>query len=147
MLEERTVEDWLRSGILVRKEPRQTHPGVRRVLRYLRQPEVDRHCTSLAHLATIAELSPSRLMHVFTESVGIPLRRYLLWLRVQRAAGAIVAGRSATDAAQIAGFADASHLTRTFRRTLGMTPRDLALRGPRMQVMHDRWLKTVYEGR
>jgi AraC-like DNA-binding protein len=86
-------------------------------------------------------------MHVFTESVGNPLRRYLLWLRVQRAAGAIVAGRSATDAAQIAGFADASHLTRTFRRTLGMTPRDLALRGPRMQVMHDRWLKTVYEGR
>ena len=66
-------------------------------------------------------------MHVFTESVGIPLRRYLSWLRVQRAVRLIVAGASATEAAHIAGFADASHLTRTFRRTLGQTPRELAV--------------------
>jgi AraC-like DNA-binding protein len=64
-------------------------------------------------------------MHVFTESVGIPLRPYLLWLRVQRAASALSNGQTVTEAAHLAGFADAPHLTRTFRRTLGTSPREL----------------------
>jgi AraC-like DNA-binding protein len=133
------------SGILARKEARQRHLGVLRVIRYLRQPNLDRRSTSLAHLSTIAELSPSRLMHVFTGSVGIPLRRYLSWLRIQRAAGAMAAGCSATEAAHVAGFADGSHLTRTFRRTLGMSPRDLVLRGPAMQALRLESL-TISEG-
>jgi AraC-like DNA-binding protein len=36
-------------------------------------------------------------------------------------------GASATDAAHRAGFSDAAHMTRTFRRMLGATPTDLAL--------------------
>ena len=58
-------------------------------------------------------------MHVFTESIGIPLRPYLSWLRVQRAAMAIVNGSLLGEAAHTAGFADASHMTRTFKRMLG----------------------------
>jgi AraC-like DNA-binding protein len=61
-------------------------------------------------------------MHVFTESIGIPLRPYLSWLRVQRAACAILGGAQITQAAHLAGFADASHLCRTFHRRLGMLP-------------------------
>jgi AraC-like DNA-binding protein len=64
-------------------------------------------------------------MHVFTESLGMPLRAYVLGLRVQRAVDALADGRSATEAAHIAGFSDAPHLTRTFRRTVGMTPREV----------------------
>jgi AraC-like DNA-binding protein len=67
-------------------------------------------------------------MHVFTESVGVPIRPYVLWLRLQRAACDLMAGASITAAAQNAGFSDAAHLTRTFRRMLGTTPSDLALR-------------------
>jgi AraC-like DNA-binding protein len=74
-------------------------------------------------------------MHVFTDSVGVPLRPYLLWLRVQRAAGALAAGHTVTEAAHIAGFADAAHMTRTFRRTLGTTPRELIRRAPATQEL------------
>jgi AraC-like DNA-binding protein len=70
-------------------------------------------------------------MHAFTESVGVPLRPYILWLRLQRAACDLIHGVTATEAAHTAGFSDAAHLTRTFRRMLGVTPTQLAL-GKRM---------------
>jgi AraC-like DNA-binding protein len=115
----------MKRSIQVERRSRRIHPRVQRVLAYLQEQELDRHHTSLMWLALIAKLSPSRLMHVFTESLGIPLRPYLLRLRVQRAAGALAAGHSVTEAAHVAGFADGPHLTRTFRRILGATPRDL----------------------
>jgi AraC-like DNA-binding protein len=64
-------------------------------------------------------------MHVFTESVGLPLRRYILGLRLQRACSELKAGSNVTSAACCAGFSDAAHLTRTFRRMLGITPTNL----------------------
>jgi AraC-like DNA-binding protein len=105
-----------------------SHPRVRRVLRHLRAlpPEGD---VSLPALAAVAGLSPGRLMHVFTASIGLPLRPYLSWLRLQRAAGAITAGVPLAEAAVTAGFADTAHMTRTFVRMLGATPG--SLRGSR----------------
>jgi AraC-like DNA-binding protein len=50
----------------------------------------------------------------------------ILWLRLQRAACDVMDGASVTAAAHRAG--DSAHLTRTFRRMLGVTPTDLALR-------------------
>ncbi|NVJ15755.1 helix-turn-helix transcriptional regulator [Myxococcus sp. AM010] len=113
--------------------PRHLHPRVRKLLRHLRA-EAAPEDTSLEALAQVAGLSPGRLMHTFTESVGVPLRPYLLWLRLQRAAGAIAAGRTLGDAAHAAGFSDAAHLTRTFRRMFGTTPSSLQRRGPRVQA-------------
>jgi AraC-like DNA-binding protein len=101
------------------------HPGVRRVVTYIRGQGLERHGTSLARLAQVAQLSPSRLMHVFTESLGIPLRPYLSWLRLQHASAALASRHTVTEAAYIAGFADAPHLTRTVRQILGVTPRQL----------------------
>jgi AraC-like DNA-binding protein len=102
------------------KAKRVLHPRVRRLLARLRAEDLAD--TSLEALAREARLSPSRLMHVFTESIGIPLRPYLVWLRLQRAAFAIVSGRTLTDAAAFAGFADAAHMSRSFRRAFGMAP-------------------------
>lgn len=108
------------------------HPGVRRVLRYLRQapPETD---TSLAALAEIAGLSPGRFMHAFTETVGIPLRPYLRWLKLERAGAALAAGRSLGEAAYGAGFADAAHMSRTFLRMFGVPPAELRRRSQSVQ--------------
>jgi AraC-like DNA-binding protein len=106
--------------------PRRIHPRVRKLLRLLRDTAPDDD-VSLDGLAAAVGLSPGRLMHVFTASIGLPLRPYLAWLKLQRAAGAIVTGSALADAAHGAGFADAAHMTRTFRRMFGIPPS--ALRG------------------
>lgn len=120
------AEDWARNaartlGLQLEASQRSMHPRVRRLLRMLHSSGVD-DATSLEALARSVGLSPSRLMHVFTESIGIPLRPYLSWLKVQRAAMAIVNGSLLGEAAHTAGFADASHMTRTFKRMLGAPP-------------------------
>ncbi|HKA90274.1 MAG TPA: helix-turn-helix domain-containing protein [Haliangiales bacterium] len=49
-----------------------------------------------------------------------------MWLKLQRAATLLVGGGALAGAAAGAGFADASHMTRTFRRMFGLTPGALA---------------------
>jgi AraC-like DNA-binding protein len=122
------VERWVRKQLLRSRRAVKIHPGVSRVLEHLRERLAIADDFSLDSLAAIAGLSQSRFMHAFTESVGVPIRPYILWLRVQRAACELMGGANVTLAAQNAGFADAAHLTRTFRRMLGTTPSDLALR-------------------
>jgi AraC-like DNA-binding protein len=97
------------------------HPKVKKLLRSLRAMDADAD-TSLPALAAAVELSPGRLMHAFSESIGLPLRPYLAWLRLQRAAALIVGGAPLAQAAVDAGFSDAAHMTRTFRKMLGMPP-------------------------
>jgi AraC-like DNA-binding protein len=125
---EARAERWLTETVLHHRRRGVTlHPGVQRVLSYLHEPRSALEDLSLKTLASMAGLSPSRFMHAFTESVGIPLRPYILWLRLQRAACDLMNGASVTSAAHRAGFADAAHMTRTFRRMLGATPSRLAL--------------------
>src|SRR5262245_6067856 len=111
-------------GLTPGESRRVLHPGVRKLLARLRTSGLDDD-TSLEALAKAVRLSPGRLMHAFTESTGIALRPYLAWLRVQRAACAILEGASLTEAAHMAGFSDAPHMSRTFRRRLGITPSGL----------------------
>ena len=125
---EARVERWVTTELLHRRRPVRIHPGVSLVLKHLREKFGISGDCSLKTLAGISGLSQSRFMHVFTESTGVPLRPYVLWLRLQRACCDLMAGASVTAAAHSAGFSDAAHLTRTFRRMLGMTPTDLALR-------------------
>jgi AraC-like DNA-binding protein len=128
VLSDSSVERWVRTELLRGRRPVKLHPNVHRVLNHLRERIGVSDNFSLKTLAEISGLSPSRFMHVFTESVGVPVRPYILWLRLQRAACELMDGRTVTEAAHSAGFSDAAHLTRTFRRMLGTTPTDLAFR-------------------
>jgi AraC-like DNA-binding protein len=77
---------------------------------------------SLADAAAAAALSPSRFRHLFVKETGTSFRAYLLWLRINVAIEAAMAGASWTEAAHEAGFADSSHLTRTHKRMFGIEP-------------------------
>jgi len=122
------VEGWVRGELLRETKIPELHPRVKRVLRFVRKQLRDPESLSLQHLAKIAGLSTSRFVHVFTESVGVSLRPYILWLRLQRASGELMRGVSVTEAAHSAGFSDAAHMTRTFRRMLGTSPSELVRR-------------------
>lgn len=74
----------------------------------------------LGEAANGVGLSPSRASHLFVAETGLPFRTYVLWLRLVRAVDAHTRGRSLTDAAQEAGFADSAHLSRTFKRMFGL---------------------------
>lgn len=76
----------------------------------------------LPEAATFAGISPTRLTHRFSAEVGLPFRRFALWRRIQRAAEEVREGRSLSEAAIAAGFADAAHFSRTFKEMFGLSP-------------------------
>ena len=75
----------------------------------------------LTDIARDLNISPSRLRHLFAEEIGLPFRTYVLWQRLQRVFQR-AENETLTEAALAAGFADAAHMTRTFRRMLGLAP-------------------------
>lgn len=93
---------------------------VRKVLRLIREQLPEN--PTVAALASEVKLSPDRLMHLFKEQLGMPMRRYFLWQRLRMAAFSLRDGGSLTDAAHAAGFADSAHLSRTFKASFGITP-------------------------
>jgi AraC-like DNA-binding protein len=126
-LDDVRVKRWARTAVLRQGAPPMDW-RVEHVIQTLRHGPLDRGATSLARLSQLAGLSPSRFAHVFVDSIGVPVRPYMRWLRLHRAARELMSGHSVTHAAHIGGFADAAHLTRTFRRTIGIPPRLLTQR-------------------
>jgi AraC-like DNA-binding protein len=82
-------------------------------------PEVP---TSLAELAALSGTSRFQLLRGFAREVGTTPHAYLIQRRVRLVRRYLAAGRSLTDAALLAGFADQSHMTRAFVRQFGITP-------------------------
>ncbi|ASU82630.1 AraC family transcriptional regulator [Nocardiopsis gilva YIM 90087] len=80
----------------------------------------------LEDLASVAGLSASHFTRAFRVSTGQSPHQYVLRLRLDRARRAL---QSTDDPiahiAEATGFADQSHLTRTMRRQLGITPSTL----------------------
>ena len=78
---------------------------------------------ALADLAAVAQLSEFHFARQFKQTTGLPPHQFVIHQRVERAKRLISAGR--LSLAQIAvevGFSDQGHLTRHFKRLVGVTP-------------------------
>jgi len=82
----------------------------------------------------VSYLSESRLLHLFKQEIGLPIRNYILWHRLQLAFKELSKGHSLTEVAYLTGFSDQSHLTRTFVKTIGATPSSLLKNSKFIQV-------------
>ncbi len=94
------------------------------------------HSPRLVQAARAANISPSRLTQLFSAQVGIPFRRFVLWLRLRRGAEHVWESRSLTEAAHAAGFSDLAHFSRVCRATFGVAPRACS-----------RWRRSARRGR
>ncbi|TDD69381.1 AraC family transcriptional regulator [Actinomadura darangshiensis] len=119
-------------GALVQRHavsgPRAT-PGHRRVeTGRIARDVVTRLCDELLDPPTLAEvaadldLSRYQLLRAFRDAMGMPPYAWLAQHRVARARALLDAGHRPAEAAALVGFADQAHLTRWFRRVVGVTP-------------------------
>jgi AraC-like DNA-binding protein len=95
-------------------------PAVTRVREFL-DDNLERQ-VRLAELATVSQLSPFYLIRAFRRAFGMPPHAYLKQRRVGRAQEMLRSGRSISDAAYACGFSDQSHLGRTFKSVMGVSP-------------------------
>ncbi|WP_394825882.1 helix-turn-helix domain-containing protein [Pendulispora albinea] len=101
------------------------HPAIRDALELL--PSLVRAGSVRARdIARRVGMSESRLMHLFREQIGMPLRPYVRWLRLKVAAEQVRRGANLTEAAHAAGFTDSAHLSNVFHATFGLTPSEIA---------------------
>jgi AraC family transcriptional regulator of arabinose operon len=76
----------------------------------------------LTQLAAAVGLSYDRMSHAFAESVGLPLRSYLLWQKLHMVSGLLDSGMTLTEIAATAGFTDSAHLSKAWQKAHGMPP-------------------------
>jgi AraC-like DNA-binding protein len=94
--------------------------ATQRVVEYLHECFADR--ITLGGVAQTVGLSRYAVLRVFRRDVGIPPYGFLTQIRVEQAKNLLRTGQSLAAVAQMVGFADQSHLTRHFRRLVGVTP-------------------------
>jgi len=77
---------------------------------------------TLRDLARHAGLTPYHLCRVFRQTTGMAPHSYQIQMRVRRAKNLLLAGYPIAQAAVEAGFWDQAHLTRHFKRIMGLSP-------------------------
>jgi len=77
---------------------------------------------SLDDLARECGMSPFALVRAFRSETGLPPHAYVNHLRVRLARRLLDGGVAPAEVAAAAGFADQAHLTRHFKRVVGVPP-------------------------
>ena len=100
------------------------------VARYTRRVEAARELLSeryalphtLEGTARAVGMSPFHFSRVFRQMIGVPPHRYLVQVRLKRAAQRLGEGAGVTEACYAVGFGNLSHFIRSFRRAYGVRP-------------------------
>ena len=94
--------------------------AVRRARRYIDERFAEG--VSLAEIAAHVALSPYHLLRAFRAEIGLPPHAYLDSVRIRHAERLIAAGKPLAEVSAETGFSSQSHLTRHFKRLIGVTP-------------------------
>ncbi|MFC8387264.1 AraC family transcriptional regulator [Streptomyces sp. NPDC057238] len=100
--------------------PRRDPVLARRLRELLNERVVDG--VSLAEAGGTLSAHPAHLVRAFSGAYGIAPHQYLMSRRVGRARRLLLEGRSPGEVAVATGFYDQAHLTRHFRKLVGVTP-------------------------
>jgi AraC-like DNA-binding protein len=100
--------------------PAKTLQLIRRTKMFLEAEFANR--SLLADVARAVGASPAHLTVLFRRVEGVPLHRYLMQLRLQRAVAMLPCADDLTKLALEVGFSSHSHFTAAFRRRYGVTP-------------------------
>ncbi|MFI5686808.1 AraC family transcriptional regulator [Streptomyces sp. NPDC051636] len=96
-------------------------PALARRLRELLDERVTRGL-SLEDAAGLLHAHPAHLVRAFSGAYGIAPHQYLMSRRVERARRLLLDGLAPGEVAAAVGFYDQAHLTRHFRKLVGVTP-------------------------
>ncbi len=75
-------------------------------------------------LAAIAHISPSYFSALFKQSTGLTPHQYVIQRRIDRAKQLLLQGMSVAEVALNLGFSRQSHLSRHFKRLVGVTSKE-----------------------
>jgi len=117
------------------QETRVLDERISEVLKLLNRPTND--SVKIDELASKVFISPSRLIHLFTTQVGIPIRKYILWTKLLMSLQKLADTKNSTDAALEGGFTDAPHFNRTFKRMFGVNPTKLLKNSQNVQAQRE----------
>ncbi|WP_320778856.1 AraC family transcriptional regulator [Streptomyces sp. CRN 30] len=101
--------------------PARRDPALARRLRELLDERLVQGLT-LDEATALLPAHPAHLVRAFSGAYGIAPHQYLMSRRVDRARRLLLAGRRPADVAAATGFCDQAHLTRHFKRLVGVTP-------------------------
>ena len=110
----------LRPGPPDRGRGHAEHAPVRRARNHLRERWDQR--VTLTELSAVAGLSRFELVRRFSEQNGVAPHAFQVNLRVEEARRMLAAGVAPAAVAAECGFADQPHLTRVFKRAVGVSP-------------------------
>lgn len=85
---------------------------------------------SLEEAAGLVQAHPAHLVRAFSGAYGIAPHQYLTSRRVDRARRLLLADVKPAEVAVLTGFHDQAHLTRHFRKLVGVTPGRYARKTP-----------------
>ena len=94
--------------------------AIHRVRQYIHEHFAE--SVTLNTLAQYVSFSPYYLLRTFRAEVGMPPYAYLESVRIQRTQQLIKAGKALAEVAAEAGFSSQSHMTRQFKKIIGVTP-------------------------
>lgn len=75
-------------------------------------------------LADTFFVSRSKLISDFKKSIGVPIKKYTVFVRISNAQYFLNSGKTISETATLCGFYDNSHFISTFRILTGKTPKE-----------------------